>query len=93
MALGIAIGWGEEDIPNKYAIALRLFNNALKLPHARNNEKAQLYGNIALVHTLQGDAPAAIDAFETLNERFPQATAEAEATAVFRKRRRAVLIN
>ncbi len=63
MALGVAIGWGEEKIPNRHDIALEIFNRALKLPGARKNEKAQIYGNLGLMHVARGELPQAIAAY------------------------------
>ncbi len=72
MALGVAIGWGEKDITNKYDIALGLFNRALKLPRARKNETTQIYGNIALAHLMKGDLSAALDAYDHALKNNPQ---------------------
>ena len=72
MALGVAIGWGQEDITGKYDIALNLFQRALKLSIARKNETAQLYGNIALAQFHKGNLPAVIDAFERALEQQPK---------------------
>ncbi|MBC2709746.1 MAG: tetratricopeptide repeat protein [Desulfosarcina sp.] len=71
MALGVAIGWGEEDIPNKHDIALGIFNRALKLPGARKNETAQIYGNLGLIHMARGEWPQAIAAYHKALEISP----------------------
>ena len=71
MALGVAIGWGEEEIPNRHDIALEIFNRALKLPGARKNEKAQIYGNLGLIHVAKGELPQAIAAYKNALEISP----------------------
>ena len=63
MGLGVAIGWGEQAVPNRYDIAMQLFKRGLTLPNARNNEKAQLYGNIGLIHATKGELPRAVGAY------------------------------
>ena len=71
MALGVAVGWGEEEIPNRHDITLEIFNRALKLPGARKNEKAQIYGNLGLIHVARGEWPHAIEAYHKALEISP----------------------
>ena len=71
MALGVAMGWGEEKIPNRHDIALKIFKRALKLPGARKNERAQIYGNLGLMHVARGELPQAIAAYHKALEISP----------------------
>lgn len=71
MALGVAIGWGDQEIDNRYAIALEVFNRALTLPNARKNETAQIYGNKGLIHVIRGELLQAIAAYNKALEISP----------------------
>lgn len=61
--LGIALGWGKENVANRYDIALGLFHRALPLKSSKKHLPAKIYGNIGLVHVMKGELPEACKAY------------------------------
>ena len=64
MNLGISIGWGDDTVLERYDIALELFRRALVLYSSQKKLPSKIYGNIGLIHTVRGEWPKAITAYQ-----------------------------
>lgn len=72
MALGAAIGWGEENIMGGYDITIGVLEHALSRPGARIDYAPQIHQNMALAYMNMGQREKAFEQFEKALAERPQ---------------------